>query len=261
MNIMKLISTLLCMISMVVPHTDTLSITKYQAQSISLDTDKTPSAVKSDFIVVIDPGHGGKDQGCSQSAHLEKELTLPLAVSLGNHLKSMEPSIQVYYTRSQDVAITPSQRIKLANNLKADLFISIHANAISDPAISGFETYIYGKADETFQSLKISSDQLSSSSNLKLADKIMTSILKSNCRDSSFRAAMSINSALETADIRNRGLRQAEFKVLRKATVPALLLEVGYLTNQNDRKNLQNKEYQANLTKQISFGILNYLKS
>lgn len=258
---LKLIPSLLCIASMAISYTSTVVITDNQAQSISIQSPNIQGHNKPQFIIVIDPGHGGKDQGCSQHDHKEKEITLPLALALGNHLTRMSPSIQVYYTRSQDVAIPPSQRIKLANNLKADLFISIHANAIHDATINGFETYIYGKADETFQALNISHDQLASTDNLKLADKIMTSILKSNCRDRSFRAAMDINAALENSGIENRGLRQAEFKVLRKATVPAILLEVGYLTNPAERKNLQDNHYQSFLTENIASGIVNYLRS
>ena len=98
---------------------------------------------KIDFIV-IDPGHGGKDIGCSASYHLEKDMTLKLSQYIKDQLEDSNPSLKVKLTRNTDIFIPLHERIGIANELNADLFISIHCNSFHQEGINGSETYVLG---------------------------------------------------------------------------------------------------------------------
>ncbi len=174
------------------------------------------------FVVVIDAGHGGKDPGApSVTKHWEKQFNLSVALKVDKLLQG-EEKIKAYLTRSTDVFIELADRAKFANDLQADLFISIHANRY-ESHIRGVETY-YNRADS-----------------LGLAEVMHKHLLKGT-------------------GLPDRKVRKANFHVIRETKMPAVLLEAGYLSNSADAKVLFTDSVQDRIAAEIVAGIKEYLK-
>lgn len=175
------------------------------------------------FKVVLDAGHGGKDPGAySVNGRHEKEYNLAVTLKI-KALLDKEPNIKPYLTRSDDTFIELNDRAKIANDLKADLFISFHANSASNGTVSGSETY-YNRADSK-----------------PFADIIHKHLIAGT-------------------GLTDRKVRQAGFVVIKKTTMPAILLEAGYLSNQGDSSILFNDAKQNKIAAEIVAGIKEYLK-
>jgi N-acetylmuramoyl-L-alanine amidase len=173
--------------------------------------------------VIIDPGHGGEDSGAIGIDGLkEKDIILSIALDVEEILKKQD--VDVVMTRDRDVFISLEGRTDLANDVKADLFVSIHANSInlSRPDVSGLETYYYD-------------------SGRRLAELIHWSILNG-------------------VDIDDRSIRRARFYVLRHSTMPAVLVEVGFVTGEVDASNLQDADHRRRMAEAIARGIVEYIK-
>jgi parallel beta-helix repeat protein len=178
-------------------------------------------------LVAIDPGHGGKDSGAIGIGGLrESDIVLPLALEIANSLQNL--GIQVHLTRSDDRSLTLAERVQSAEQANADLFVSIHANSagIGRPDINGLETYHYP----------------GSTKGAALAQAIH-------------------NRIVETVTVRNRGIKQANFLVLRKTSMPASLIETGFVTGQQDAANLANANYRNTMARAIAQGILQFVQS
>ncbi|MDF2650514.1 MAG: N-acetylmuramoyl-L-alanine amidase [Paenibacillus sp.] len=186
----------------------------------------TPSPVVkqgSKYKIVIDPGHGGKDPGAvGVSGKEEKVYALALAQKVYDLLKQ-ESVFDPYLTRNDDTFVSLDDRAEMANELEADAFISIHGNTYSDPGVSGTETFYYS--------------------------------------DNSKQLAAVMHKHLLAADgFKDRGVRYDQWKVLRLSEVPAILAEVGYISNKNDEATLLNKEGQARIAQAIVDGLKEYFK-
>jgi N-acetylmuramoyl-L-alanine amidase len=174
-------------------------------------------------VVMIDPGHGGKDSGAVGIGGLqEKNIILPISQKLARILQ--QNGVQVILTRNSDYFVSLQGRVDLADRANADVFISIHANSAGSerPDVSGLETYYYD-------------------SGLGLARIVHNSILRS-------------------VNVRDRGVRRARFYVLRKSSMPSILVETGYMTGREDIAKLRNAQYQNQMAEAIARGVLQYLK-
>lgn len=178
----------------------------------------------SQLVVVIDPGHGGRDPGAIGIGGLQ-EKGIALAISQQVAAILTQQGIQVVMTRDGDYFIDLDPRVQLAEQVNADLFISIHANAInlSRQDVNGFETYYYSDAG------------------LRLARAIH-------------------NNVLQTIDHRDRGVRRARFYVLRNTSMPAVLVETGFVTGNVDVYNLSDPAWQQRMANAIAQGILQYIQ-
>lgn len=173
--------------------------------------------------VIIDPGHGGYDAGAIGIGGLkEKDVIFPISLDVAEILK--EQGIEVIMTRDTDDFISLEGRTDMANDLDADLFVSIHANAISlsRPDVSGLETYYY-------------------QSGRRLAEIIHWSILNG-------------------VNIQDRGIRRARFFVLRHSTMPAVLVEVGFVTGTDDASRLKDPAHRRQMAEAIARGVIEYIK-
>jgi N-acetylmuramoyl-L-alanine amidase len=196
--------------------------------------------------IVIDPGHGGKDPGCVGLHSKEKDVALKIALELGKYLEDSLPDIQVFYTRKDDRFIELWQRANLANKKHADLFISIHCNAHTNKAINGFETYVMG-LEKTKANLLVSKRE---NETIKMEsgylDQPAYKNVKSNSPESHIILSMQQNAFLERSinlaslvqektkdkgNLLDLGVKQANFIVLWKTTMPSILVETGFLTN------------------------------
>lgn len=174
-------------------------------------------------LVIVDPGHGGKDPGAIGINGLrETDINLPIAQQVAAILQ--QQGVQARLTRSNDTFISLQGRVDMANRAGADLFVSIHANAInmSRPDVNGLETYYY-------------------SSGQRLARTIHSNVLRN-------------------VTIRDRGVRQARFYVLRKSAMPAVLVEVGFVTGREDAPRLSTSAYRQQMAQAIASGILQYIR-
>jgi len=214
--------------------------------------------------VVIDPGHGGHDEGtASAKGLLEKDLVLDIALRAGSLIEDRLRA-EVIYTRSTDVFIPLESRTALANEKKADLFVSIHANASSVPSVSGVETY-YLNFTEAKDALAVAARENASSmeSISELHDLIQKITLHDKAEESRDLAG-SIQSSLFALYVhgfpaeRDRGVRRAPFVVLIGATMPSVLAEIGFLSNPKEEAMLRKPEYRQKVAEALVRGVEHY---
>ncbi|KAB8333059.1 N-acetylmuramoyl-L-alanine amidase [Scytonema tolypothrichoides VB-61278] len=174
-------------------------------------------------VIVVDPGHGGQDSGApGLGGLLEKDVVLPIGRRVAAILQ--QNGVQVALTRDTDYFVTLQGRVDMAAQANADLFVSVHANSVGNrPEVNGLETYYYD-------------------SGLDLARVVHSNILRS------------------IPTLKDRGVRKARFYVLRKSSMPSILVETGYMSGQEDNPRLGSPEYQNRMAEAIANGILLYLR-
>jgi N-acetylmuramoyl-L-alanine amidase len=218
--------------------------------------------------IVLDAGHGGKDPGAiGYSKAKEKDLVLPMTLTLGRMIQKELPDVRVVYTRKKDIFIPLWQRTKIANDVGAKIFISLHCNANKSRRPSGFETY-FVSADKNAKATDVvlkenSAIEYEASQDLKRYEGvnfILATMLQSdNIRRSQFLASevqSALKSKLRKIGMSSRGVKQGKFWVLVGATMPNILVEAGYISNSHEEKLLKQKTTQ----KKIAEGILNGIK-
>jgi len=214
--------------------------------------------------VVIDPGHGGHDQGTAGARGLlEKDVVLDVALRAGSLIESRLRA-EVVYTRSTDVFIPLESRTALANEKKADLFISIHANASSVAKVSGIETY-YLNFTESREAMALAMRENASAleSISDLHDLIQKITLHDKAEESRDLAG-SIQSSLFTLYAHSfpsepdRGVRRAPFVVLIGASMPSVLAEIGFLSNPKEEALLRKPEYRQKVAEALVRGVERY---
>ena len=217
--------------------------------------------------IVIDPGHGGKDPGCkSHRKYEEKNITLALAKRLASRLRK-ELGCEVFLTRNKDAFLSLEQRTAIANMKKADLFVSLHVNAHKDTRIHGLETYFLNMATDQQAVLVAARENATSEKSISDLQTILNDLMmNTKIRESSRLAHQVQKGMVGGADkrykgIRSLGVKQAPFYVLIGAQMPAVLVEVGFLSNGVERKRLMSKAYQEQLAAGICDGIKRYIES
>lgn len=213
--------------------------------------------------IMIDPGHGGKDPGAQKNGLTEKRINLRFAKMLGAMLK--EHGFNILYTRTKDVFIPLGRRTEMANTEKADLFISIHCNANPSPKPCGLETYslnLAGSKDAVRVAARENAVSAKQISDLQL---ILSELaLNSKIKESRDLAATVQKKAVQTVRkryrIKDRGPHEAPFYVLMGARMPAILVELGYLTNKAEAKRLKSDKYLRQLARGLVNGIVAYKK-
>jgi N-acetylmuramoyl-L-alanine amidase len=214
--------------------------------------------------VVIDAGHGGHDQG-TQGPHglIEKELVLDVALRVGKLIEE-RMNAEVIYTRSDDTFIPLEGRTALANEKKADLFLSIHANSSPYPRISGVETYYLNFTDSK-DALDVASRENASSqkSIFELQDIIHKITLHEKLDESRefagrMQASLFSFSSHNIAGEKNRGVKKAPFVVLIGANMPSVLAEIGFVTNTREETLLKKSDYRQKLADALYRGVAKY---
>ncbi|MBU0486383.1 MAG: N-acetylmuramoyl-L-alanine amidase [Bacteroidetes bacterium] len=200
-------------------------------------------------VVVIDAGHGGKDPGCTYKGIFEKDIVLSIVLKLGKLIENNFTDVEVIYTRNTDEFVDLNRRAKIANENKADLFISVHANASKSAVPFGFETWVMGvhKNDDNLEVAKKENASIlledDHSANYEGFDPNSTEAyiifsLYQNAflaRSSSF-AGLIQDQFREKLKREDRGVKQAGFLVLYRTTMPSVLVEAGFLSNADERK-------------------------
>lgn len=222
------------------------------------------------FTVVIDAGHGGKDPGACGALTMEKSLNLDIALRLSKMIKAECSDVNVYLTRSTDVFIELPKRADFANSHNADLFISIHANASDNKSMNGAETYTLGlhKVEANFEiakrenSVMLLEDDQTAYQGFdpnSVESYIMFEFLQDNYLDKSLQFASLVQEQLTNHSNReNRGVRQAGFWVLHRTTCPAVLVEIGFLSNKEEEKYLASEIGKKRTSEAIFNAFLTY---
>lgn len=182
-----------------------------------------PTVPNSRIVVMVDPGHGGKDPGAVGIGGLrEKDVILPIAQEVAALLEKQ--GVQAVLTRNSDYFVDLAPRVTMAERVNANLFVSIHANAISlsRPDVNGLETYYFASGQRLAQTIH--------------------------------------NNILQTVPVQNRGVRRARFYVLRKTSMPAVLVEVGFVTGRDDAVKLNDPNHRSQTAQAIARGILQYIQ-
>jgi len=215
--------------------------------------------------VVIDPGHGGHDEGTSgPKGLLEKDLVLDVAQRLGKLIEQKMGS-EVIFTRTDDTFIPLEGRTELANEKKADLFLSIHANSSpAAPRVTGIETYYLNFTDSR-DALEVAAREnaVSDKSIFDLRDLIQKITLQDKAEESRefaerVQASLYALSARNFPGEKNRGVRKAPFVVLIGANMPSVLAEIGFLTNPKEESLLRKPEYRQKVAEALYRGISRY---
>ena len=210
--------------------------------------------------IVIDPGHGGKDPGAVSQTRQEKQIVLSLSKTLHDIL--VKKGYNVRLTRETDVFLPLRKRTQFATNQKADLFISLHTNASISNKAAGIETYYLALASDESARITAMRENAGAEYNMKELDALVGRILKESKSTESRRLAELIQAQLTSGkQVKNRGVKHAPFVVLIGAKVPAVLVEVGFISNPAEGKKLTTKAYQRQLATSIAKGIEQYIKN
>lgn len=212
--------------------------------------------------VVIDPGHGGDDPGAIGPGGIpEKEITLDIAFKLKNLLEK-NSDLKVVLTREKDVFVPLEVRTAIANSERADLFVSIHANSTRNKNISGFEVYTLNFTKDPHAIEIAASENAVSSKTIGELESLIKKILLNTKKEESVNLAKFIESYLRKhTDVRSLGVKEAPFYVLIGAEMPSILVEVGFLSNTNDRRRLCSESFRTSIAQGLFNGILNYINS
>lgn len=222
--------------------------------------------------VVIDPGHGGKDPGCLGKNSHEADVALAISLKLGKMIKDYYgDQVKVVYTRTKDEFVELAERARIANRVKADLFICVHANSSANTGAKGTETYVLGlhKAEAQLKVAQRENDVI------LVEDNYQTKYQQFNINDPDFymyitlQANVYMKQSMQFAEniqgyvkgtphVIDRGVKQAGFLVLHQVNMPSVLVETGFLTNLDEEKILNDPNDQTNIAKAIFKAFVDY---
>lgn len=224
-------------------------------------------------VIVIDAGHGGHDPGTSSGSLKEKDVALAIALKLGKMIEDSLKDVKVVYTRKTDKFIELSERSNIANKNNADLFLSIHCNANPNKEANGTETYVMGlhKTEGNLEVSKRENNVITMEKNYKSNKTyggfdpnsneayIIFSLFQNAFMAHSQKFAGHIEGEFKKkSKLKSRGVKQAGFLVLWKSTMPGVLIETGFLSNENDRKVLSKDSGQAVMASAIFDAVRKY---
>jgi N-acetylmuramoyl-L-alanine amidase len=219
---------------------------------------------ENEWVVVIDAGHGGKDPGAVGSKAKEKNINLAVALKTGKYIRDNLKDVKVIYTREDDTYPGLAERAEVANRNKADLFISIHSNALTDKRLYGAETYVLGQTmdDANLQVAMKENSVITFEKDYEtkyegfdpnsVESYIIFSLMQNTyLRQSTEFATLIQDQFRERVGRKDRGVRQAGFVVLWRTTMPSVLVELGYITNPEEEKFLMSEQGQDYLASAI----------
>src|SRR5690554_5754702 len=225
------------------------------------------------FTVVIDPGHGGKDPGAVGASSKEKDIVLSVGLKLGMQIEKNHPDVRVLYTRDEDRFVALNQRAEIANKARADLFISIHCNALDRRRASpqGVETFVLGlhRSKDNLDVAEAENWVIMYEEDYSVKYEgfnpnepesyIIFEFMANEFLDQSVNFATMVQNQLVTNSKRvNRNVRQAGFLVLREVAMPSILVELGYISNRQEENYLKSESGQGSLATSIYNGFREY---
>ena len=232
----------------------------------------TTSIEAKDFVVVIDAGHGGHDPGALGRISKEKTINLNVALKLGKQIKRNCPDVKVVYTRERDVFIPLDRRAEIANNAKADLFISIHTNSVAGgKTVKGASTWTLGlaKSDANLEVAKRENSVILYESDYKTRyagfnpnsaeSYIIFEFMQDKYMSQSVHLASLVQKEFrQTCKRADRGVHQAGFLVLKASAMPSILVELGFISNPEEERYLNSEAGTTTLANGIFRAFLSY---
>jgi N-acetylmuramoyl-L-alanine amidase len=225
-------------------------------------------------IVVVDPGHGGEDPGAvGPSRIMEKDIVFQIGERIVNLLKP-NPEAKVFLTRKGDYFVPLEERVKIAREVGADLFVSVHADASFNAAARGSSVYCLSLSGATDEAAKILADKENTSNILGGAivrpaslnkdpklNQILLDLMQNNSMKESFRFAdMLLNDLKDVNRLKYASFRQANFIVLRSPDIPAVLLETSYISNREDERLLIRSDFQEKIAQTVVSTVTRFFK-
>ncbi|MFO8001246.1 MAG: N-acetylmuramoyl-L-alanine amidase [Marinilabilia sp.] len=221
--------------------------------------------------VVIDPGHGGKDKGAIGRSHFEKDIVLDIGLKVRGYIQEYLPEVDVVMTRDKDEFVPLDERARIANENDADLFVSIHANAMTNSRTDGAETFVLGlhRSEENLEVAKKENSVITLEEDYKAKYEgfdpnstesyIIFELMQNVYLDQSIGFASAVQDQFEKRVGRhNRGVKQAGFLVLRETAMPGVLVEVGFLSNRFEEQYISSDNGKVYLASAIFRAIRDY---
>lgn len=232
----------------------------------------TSFAANRNFTLVIDAGHGGHDAGARGAISMEKNINLSVALQFGRYVEKYMPEVRVIYTRKTDKFVSLIERANIANRANADLFISVHTNALPAGKIArGFETYTLGmhRAKDNLDVAMRENSVISMEKDYKQTYQgfdpkssesyiIFEFIQGKNMERSVELARMIQRKVCDNANRPDKGVHQAGFLVLRETSMPSCLIELGFITTPDEERILNNSDRVNDIAKSIYDGFAQY---
>lgn len=219
--------------------------------------------------IVLDAGHGGSKPGAVSKKALEKDIALDITLKLGKAIEAALPDVKVYYTRTNDVDVDIYKRTEFANEKKADIFISIHCNAVKNRTPLGTETLVLG-----FNQLGNQDAAIRENADILLEENyeenyqgfdpsdpetfIIFSLMRHQYRDQSIKLASAIQKEFAGIGRIDRGVKEQTLGVLAKAGMPAVLTEIGFLSNPTEEEYMLSQKGQEEIVKNLLDAIKAY---
>lgn len=209
------------------------------------------SANEERFKIVIDPGHGGTDLGATRDSFVESKIVFEISQKVKEQLIKNNLT-DVHLTRELDVLIPLKDRIKMANDLQADLFISLHANTSTSSQLTGMEFYfnassLSAQKNKTEKSL----------TNAQVVEQIKNDFKHYEKTKQSLLLSKTVQAASQ-ATVEKSVIKRAPYFVIENTDMPSILIELGFISNRREAKKLANAEYQTEVAKIIAEAILEY---
>ncbi|MEO8063217.1 MAG: N-acetylmuramoyl-L-alanine amidase [Pseudomonadota bacterium] len=239
------------------------------AAPVAIRPAHAPTESGRDIVIAVDAGHGGVDPGASGRRTREKDVVLEIAKALAARINE-EPGMKAVLTRDGDYFITLQERSKRARRAKADLFVSIHADAIANPDVSGSSVYVLsdrGASSEAARWLAERENAADLKGGVKLDDKdpVLANVLMDLSQTASISASMvAADNVLKSLDrmgeVRKPRVQQAGFVVLKSPDVPSMLVETAFISNREDERKLSTPAHRVKLANAIFTGIEQYFQ-
>lgn len=248
-------------------------LTFFSLSSWTTNSKSAPYRIKT---IVIDAGHGGKAVGAVGKYSNEKDVTLKVALLLGKAIEQKFPDIKVHYTRTTDEFVANMDRSGLANKVKADIFISVHCNSMplshaNRTSVRGVETFVagFGRIDEQDVAIRENADILMEKNYKENyggydpkdpESMIIFSLMKNAYREKSFKLATYIQNEYVANGRPTRGVKEQNILVLQRAGMPAVLTEIGFISNPTEEDYMNSETGQMEIAQNILAGITTYKK-
>ena len=229
------------------------------------------SAYSQKFKVALDPGHGGQDYGGVHNGHIEKNISLAVALKVGKILEK-NSAFEIIYTRKSDVMVDLIERANIANLANADIFVSIHCNANKNSAADGSETYVMGmsKNASNLEAARRENEVIVLEKDYKLKygnfdpkspeTLAGTSPVADQYLEKSITLAGKVQGLFLDAGMKSRGVKQAPYMVLHKAFMPSILIEMGFISNAAEGAKLDSDAGQQQIAEAIADAIIAFKK-
>ncbi len=236
--------------------------------NVAVRAEHAPAADSRDLVIAIDAGHGGEDPGAvGRSGTREKDVVLSIARALAGRV-NREPGMRAVLVRDGDYFVAHRDRMRRARDKRADMFVSVHADAFRDRSVSGSSVYILssrGASDEASRWLaeKQNASDLIGGVSLDDKDDVLASVLLDLSQTASLSASMTaaervLHELDRVGEVRKRAVQQAGFLVLKSPDIPSMLVETAYISNPGEEKRLRDPRHQDKLANAIHAGIRGY---